>query len=92
MQINLSEVMLGLDGKALKLEDKDLTVGLALSECLVGGTSPDPLRAYVLAKKLVGAEGEAELDQTESDFLKEAVNANNNYFAIVKGQLLSKFV
>lgn len=93
MTINLNDQILELDGKPAMNGDKPLTVGLALANVLVlQGQSSDPLRAYLLAKKLTDNTETLELDDSDKSFLKDAVEKSDRYLVLVKGQLLSKFV
>ena len=93
MQLNTSEVLVGLDGKALQDGESELTVGKALANVLVNsGESIDPLKSYVLARKFIDAQGELELDASDVSFLKSAIEKFNGYIVLVKGQLLEKFV
>ena len=89
MKLNLNEVLLSLDGKELDHGDKHLTVGISLAQILVAGSNKDALRAYVLGKKLMDAE-EVELDASEVNFIKTAIEENQTYTVLVKGQLLEK--
>lgn len=89
MKLNLNEVLLSLDGKELDDGDKSLTVGISLARILVTGSNKDALRAYVLGKKLMDAE-EVELDASEVNFIKTAIEENQTYTVLVKGQLLEK--
>lgn len=90
-KLNLSAVITQLDGEPLKNKENDLTVGDALASILVlDPKSKDPLRSYLLAKKLTENEGEIELNKTEVAFLKEVVEASMAFITLVKGQLLDK--
>lgn len=93
MKILVSEVLTNLDGSPIVLNDRPLSLGRALGVMLVAaGKSSDPLRSYLLAKKLqLEAEGsEVELDASEVAFIKEAIPQSTQYTTLVVGQVLEK--
>lgn len=93
MKINLKQNLFNLEGKKLKEDELEVTVGSVLASMLGNSTeSTDPLRDYVLAKKLMEAKGELEIDASEVSHLKETITKAPNYLVLVKGQLLEKFV
>lgn len=92
VKLDLTTEITNLDGSPLDRE-KPLTFGEALGQILVlQQDSKDPLRSYLLAKKITENKGEIELDKAELSMLKESVEASKNYITLVKGQLLEKLL
>jgi len=88
--LDTKAVVLNLDGKPTKLEDRELTVGRAIAIALVSGTkSPDPLRAYLLGKKLM-EEKHVTLDASEKKFIKDELEKFTGFTNLVIGQILEK--
>lgn len=84
----MKEIIVDLADKPIKTsEGTELTVGLALANCLVGGSSKDPLRSYSLGIKIKDAES-LDLDKSEEEFIKTAITEFQGYNDLVKGQLL----
>ncbi len=93
MKINTNDILVNLQGEALKDGNKELTLGLAIANVLVSGAkSTEPLRAYVLSKKLFDTKGELDLDSADVSFLKKTIEDFEGYITLVKGQILEKFV
>lgn len=89
--IALSDKLVDLDGGALKYDEKDLTVGRALALIVISEDRPvDPLRSYLLAKKLTDKKDEIELDVVEKKYLLDRVEKSVAFRALVLGQLLEK--
>lgn len=89
--MNLKETLLDLDGKPIKNGEEDLTVGRALAEILVRAKSTDPLRSYLLGRKLVESET-LEPDKAEKEFIQNTIRSFEGYSVLIKGQLLEKFI
>lgn len=90
-KLNLEEVLVGLDTKALKDGETDLTIGKAIATILVMEQhSKDPLRSYLLARKITEGTKDLELDKAEADYIKDAVKETPAYITLVKGQILEK--
>jgi hypothetical protein len=89
MAIDTKRVLVDFEGKPLKTEDnKELTVGMAVSNIIMSSGVKDPLKLYILGQKF-RQEGNVELDTADLEFVKEHVKDNKYYIsAIVPGQIL----
>lgn len=88
MKLHVDTVLKDYDGKPIPFEEnRSLTLGLCLSNVMATAQG-DPLRAYLLGKKLAEAHGEIEIEKLDYTFLKDSMTGNKQYFAIVKGQVL----
>jgi hypothetical protein len=89
--IQKSEKVLNLDKKPLTFEDGELTITRALSLIVISGSkSPDPLKAYQLAKKIEDAELIVELSDEDVDFIKNATVGFQGFTTLVIGQILDR--
>lgn len=86
--VKMTQVLVNIDGQPLQEDGKDATVGKILAKMLVTH-KPDPLRSFLLSQELYKADKNYELKASDIPFLKEVVNDNQNYFSIVRGQLLN---
>lgn len=89
--IRPGEELKTLEGKPVKFNEKELTLGDALAYSLIGrNKAPDPLRAYLLAQRLSKEREEMILDASELTFLREAIQATDYFNTLVVGQVLEK--
>ena len=87
-KIDLQNLVIDLEGKPIKLGEKEVTFGHAMAMCLVGGAkSSDPMRAYIMSQEVMKGD-EVEFNQSDTEFLKTSIKAAENFTDIVKGQLL----
>lgn len=89
--IYVNKTILDLDNKEVPLNGNILTVGRAIALTLISDTNTsDPLRTYLFSRKFVDSEiTEVLLDQSDIDFLKQAIKKNSAQFtALVIGQVL----
>jgi len=90
--IEVATILKDLNGNPLKVDDQELSVGRACAIILSSGKSYDPLRSYILATKLAEAKEPIIVNASEFGFIKEAIQSNENFTPIIKGQLLSLLV
>lgn len=88
MIIKIDTTIKDFDGKVVKYdENRDLTIALVLAN-VMASSQTDPLRAYLLGKKLAESEKTIDIDKLDYTFLKEGLTSSKMYFALVKGQVL----
>lgn len=86
MIIKTNVILKNLGGETLKVGEKDLTLGEALSNILVSDESGGKMKLFVLAKKLYENKS-VDVDVSDLGILKNAVNATKIYTALVSGQV-----
>ena len=86
--INTKKVLVDFKGENLKESDQktDLTVGAVISRTL-GGQVSNPTLGWILGKKFA-TQKNVELKAEEVVFIKNEIEADKTWFAIVKGQVL----
>lgn len=89
--VDLTDVIVDLEGNPIKSsEDKEITIGRALALVVATGPkSDDPLRALIMARKLVEAES-ISLDAADVAYLLQAVKKYTGFSDLVLGQLVEK--
>ncbi len=90
MKINTKTVLIGLDGGNLKMNDKDLTLGDAVSNLLLGERDKNPfnpLEAYLLAMDFYG-KNQVEVNTYTLSKLQELIEPSKSFNTIVIGQVL----
>lgn len=90
MKINTTQVLKVYDGTPYQEDNKDLTLGKALAKILQRNQSIDPMRDTVLAKEIF-TNDEVELNQSDLEYIKNAVKACDVYYTGVKGEILLAF-
>lgn len=84
--LKTDQVLQTLDGKDLQEGDTKITVGLLISNQLANSTSPNPHRAYQLAKQ-ISTEKKVELTAESVVFIKEQIT-KSNLGALYVGQII----
>lgn len=84
--IKTNTILYNFEGKPLKNNDKELTIGIAVSTVLAGKVT-NPALGWVLGKKFA-TEKSVELTAEEVVFLKDSLEKNEAWLAIVTGQCL----
>lgn len=90
MVIETKKVLVSLDGKPIKFDEKELTLGLALANILLSQKEKhyDPLKMYSLSLRLYQATGNVDVDKADFATIKEVVTQCNTFTTIVTGQIL----
>lgn len=88
MKINTLQVLTDITGDPIMNEQgKPMTLGYAIGRMLVSHKD-DPLRAYLLGIEIYKAGGDYQIATSDADYITQAVKSNENYIALVKGQVL----
>lgn len=82
MKINTKDKIKKLDGT-----DTDLTVGVALSNILLGSKAGGKMKMFELARKCY-KDGSVEIDTSDKALIKQAIEADEQYNNLVAGPLL----
>ena len=97
MKIKTDTILVGLDGKYIPISiDSPLpfSIGKAIANLLTipkkGGKKFEPFKSYELAKKFYN-NPEVEVDKADFAVLKEIVEKDENYSALIIGQILEQF-
>ena len=85
MKINTKIVLKNIKGENLKNEDKDFTLGEALSNVVVNAKEGGKMKLYILGTKLY-QEVEVEVDDADLNLLKSVVKSSEVYNALILGQ------
>ena len=94
MIIDANKVLVTLAGDPYKMDDKDLTIGLAVAKVVSEAKTGDPLRSMVLAKKFYDG-GELDLKSEDIVFVKEKLtmvldNGQMAFIPFITGQILEE--
>lgn len=84
--IKTNTILKNFKGEILKQETTDLTVGMAFSTALAAKVS-NPTLGWVLGKKFA-CDKQVELTAEEVVFLKDVMEKNEFWLAVVTGQCL----
>lgn len=85
--IKTKTVLVNFKNEPLKTSEGDsLTVGEAVA-VILGGHVSNPNLGWILGKKFA-TEDKVDLKAEEVVFLKKEIEANQAYFAVVRGQLI----
>jgi len=88
-KIEVSQLLKNFKGEELKGENgESLTLGKALSNVLILSQEGDKMKTFVLAQRLYLENGCVELDDSDFQLVKKAVEADKAYAVIVTGQIL----
>ena len=89
MKLNLNQVLLGLDGKELKMGEDNMTVGKMLAGVVSNSKSTefDHFKKFSLATKFYN-ESESDLDKSDNDKLLKIIEQDQNFGSIILGQLI----
>lgn len=87
MNIILKTDLRDLEGKNIIHNNAPLTIGKAIALILSTHEAGDKLRCYVLSTDFYKKDS-IEINSSDLDFVKEAVNACKIYTPLVTGQLL----
>jgi hypothetical protein len=87
MKINTKEVLKTFKGEPLKAGDEELTLGMALSNILLGDRAGGKMKLFILAEKFY-KEKSVELDTADLAMVKTAVEKTELFNALVTGQIL----
>lgn len=91
MKLNLQDSIVTLENIPAKNDKGELlSIGKVIAVTLVGGKTADPLRSYLLAKKVTETEKEIELDPSEIEFIKNTLKEFGGWTDLVVGQVLEK--
>lgn len=88
MKLDTKQAIVDFKGVPVMGDGKEITIGDTLSLIITQAQSSNPLKAYVIGKKLA-TEDEIELDESDALFLKDIIKENKTYGDLVRGQLLS---
>ena len=87
MKINLKQVLVNFKNESLKNEKgEELTIGEALSNVMILAKEGGKMKLFVLAEKFY-KEKEIDLDASDLNLVKKAVQASEGYSILVTGQL-----
>lgn len=84
--INCKQVLVNFEGKPLKIENQELTVGSSVSLVLSGQTS-NPTLAWILGNKFSKDET-IDLKAEEITFIKKEMSESKHWTSIVSGQVI----
>jgi len=93
MKIKTAQVLTSLDGKALKTEGSELTVGNAIASMLLAPRSEreiyhfDKVKSFVLAKKFY-SDDEVDIDDADNKKLTDTIESDSTFGPVVSGQIL----
>lgn len=88
MKIKSSTKLQTLDGKALKgTDNKDFTLGEALSTILISAQEGGKMKMFVLAQKFYDGK-DVEIDAVDLGLVKKAVETDKSFNNLVNGQVL----
>jgi hypothetical protein len=87
MKINTQQKLINLNGAVLKENKTEITLGMVVCACLVGGETEAPQRAYEMAKKFTD-EKEVEVSAEDILFIKKSVT-DSKLPTLIKGQALT---
>ncbi len=85
-KIQTSQKLNDFKGNPLKQGDQEMTVGDVIAIILSGKVS-NPTLGYILGKKFAN-DKEVELKAEDAAFVKESVERNEMFTAIITGQLM----
>jgi hypothetical protein len=88
--LDFNQPLKGLDGTTIKDGEKDFTLGRLLSAQLAGANKGDALKLFNWAQKLYNGEP-LDLDQSDTETLKQFVKDNESLTVLGKAQILSVF-
>ncbi len=92
MKIKADETLKYLSGEELKDEDNTVvTVGKILSNILLADKSGGKMKLYHLAQKFY-SEKEVELDKSDLELVKKAVENSQGLSNLLTGQILEKLI
>jgi len=84
--IKTSTILKDFKGQPLKSGENDLTIGEVISTVLAG-KSTNPTLSWVFGKKFA-TEKAVDLKAEDVVFIKEQIEKDDNWFAVVKGQVI----
>jgi len=88
-KIEVNQILKNFKGEELKGENgESLTIGKALSNVLVLSQDGDKMKTFVLSQRLYTENGVVDLDESDFQLVKKAVEADKAYSVMVTGQLL----
>lgn len=94
IKIDAKKVLVGLDGKPLKVNDQEMSVGSIVATMInsvAGPNRTDPMRLYSLAQKFYSQE-EVEIEPHDFKIVKQIVEDDKNYFVMVPAQILELLI
>jgi len=88
-KIEVNQILKNFKGEELKGENgESLTIGKALSNVLVLSQDGDKMKTFVLSQRLYTENGVVDLDESDFQLVKKAVETDKAYSVMVTGQLL----
>lgn len=88
MKISCNYLIKNLEGEPLKYDDKDATLGLLVSNCLLGKkTDFDTLKAFDLGRRF-GLDEHVEMDKPDIEKLITVIEKEESLAVLAKGQII----
>jgi hypothetical protein len=88
MTFDFNQPLKGLDGKEVMAGDQPLTLGKLLGNQLASANKGDALKLFNWAMKVYNGEA-IDLDESDTNTLKEFIKQNDQLTILAKAQLLS---
>lgn len=86
MIIQADTILKDFAGKELKQDGENLTLGKALSNCLLTSKEGGKMKLYLLAQKLF-SQDKVEVDESDFNLIKNCAERSEIYNALVAGQI-----
>jgi len=86
MIIQANTILKDFAGKELKQDGENLTLGKALSNCLLTSKVTGKMKLYLLAQKLF-SQDKVEVDESDLNLIKNCAEGSEMYHALVIGQV-----